>query len=97
MCPPRYDSSDEHSSSKQRRKDIGIPRKSVKGPNQRASVWKKIDVESSDKRWAEADISWDSLPSNLVKLGRVLLEYVASFILFFCICINTYQMLGRKC
>ncbi|XP_024034826.1 uncharacterized protein LOC18035667 [Citrus clementina] len=82
VCPPRYDSSDEHSSSKQRRKDIGIPRKSVKGPNQRASVWKKSDVESTDKRWAEADISWDSLPSNLVKLGRVLLEYVASLILF---------------
>ncbi|KAH9695180.1 hypothetical protein KPL71_022662 [Citrus sinensis] len=74
VCPPRYDSSDEHSSSKPRRKDIGIPRKSVKGPNQRASVWKKSDVESSDKRWAEADISWDSLPSNLVKLGREVLR-----------------------
>ncbi|KAH9655683.1 hypothetical protein KPL70_022397 [Citrus sinensis] len=74
VCPPRYDSSDEHSSSKQRRKDIGIPRKSVKGPNQRASVWKKSDVESTDKRWAEADISWDSLPSNLVKLGREVLR-----------------------
>lgn len=76
-----YDSLDDNSSPKSRRKDIGIDMKSVKSSNKcripmsakccealdPAVVFSLVD----DKKLTETKILWSSLPSTLVKLGKV--------------------------
>ena len=76
----RYDSSDECSSSTTRRRDVSSTKKLVKGTNKsRTPVPKVISEQTSqpvsslvqDGKGAETAIAWESLPSKLVKLGKV--------------------------
>ncbi|KAL5788086.1 hypothetical protein ACOSP7_005035 [Xanthoceras sorbifolium] len=83
--PPRCDSSDDYSSFRSRRKYAGSAMKSANYSNQRrTSASLKNNKESlypamkfgslNGNEGAEAEISWDSLPSNLVKLGKDMLR-----------------------
>ncbi|KAI9180347.1 hypothetical protein LWI28_003815 [Acer negundo] len=84
--PLKRDSSDDYSSHRPRRKDAGFAMKSAKHSNQRrtTSSSRKNNRESlylamkfgllNDEKGVESEISWDSLPSNLVKLGKDLLR-----------------------
>ncbi|XP_060174405.1 uncharacterized protein LOC132605204 [Lycium barbarum] len=76
--PVRYDSSDDNSSSIPRRREIGSAKKMKSSPKSKKSFSKinceqashPIDRLAHDRQGAETGISWDSLPSSLVKLGK---------------------------
>lgn len=76
----RYDSSDDNSSSIPRRREVGSAKKMKSSAKSKASFSKinceqaseTIDRFANDRRGAETGISWDSLPSSLVKLGKVI-------------------------
>ncbi|TXG64131.1 hypothetical protein EZV62_011125 [Acer yangbiense] len=80
--PLKCDSSDDYSSQIPRRKDAGFAMKSARHSNQirTTSSSRKNNRESlypamkfgllNDEKRAESEISWDSLPSNLVKLRK---------------------------
>ncbi|KAK6777930.1 hypothetical protein RDI58_024648 [Solanum bulbocastanum] len=74
----RYDSSDDNSSSIARRREVGSAKK-MKSSTKDKNSFSKINCEqashpidrlANDRREAETGISWDSLPSSLVKLGK---------------------------
>ncbi|MCD9560721.1 hypothetical protein HAX54_019469 [Datura stramonium] len=74
----RYDSSDENSSSIPRRREVGSDKK-MKSSTKSKTSFSKINCKqashpieriANDRRGAETGISWDSLPSSLVKLGK---------------------------
>lgn len=82
VFPAVYDSSDDNSSSKAKRKDIGIDMKSVKSSNRSRIPTSAKCCEKSldpavvfsfinDKKFPETKILWNSLPSTLVNLGKV--------------------------
>ncbi|XP_055808564.1 uncharacterized protein LOC129877107 [Solanum dulcamara] len=74
----RYDSSDDNSSSIPRRRGVGSAKKMKSSTKSKASFSKinceqaseTIDRFANDRQGAETGISWDSLPSSLVKLGK---------------------------
>ncbi|KAF5448266.1 hypothetical protein F2P56_028820 [Juglans regia] len=80
-----YDSLDDNSSPKSRRKDIGIDMKSVKSSNKcripmSAKCCESLDPAVvfslvDDKKLTETTILWSSLPSTLVKLGKEVLRH----------------------
>lgn len=67
----RYDSSDENSSSVPRRREVGSAKKMKSSTKSKACFSKTNSSLANDRRGAETGISWDSLPSSLVKLGKV--------------------------
>ncbi|TMW81472.1 hypothetical protein EJD97_009404 [Solanum chilense] len=74
----RYDSSDDNSSSIARRREVGSAKKMKSSTKDKTSFSKinceqashPIDRLANDRQGAETGISWDSLPSSLVKLGK---------------------------
>ncbi|XP_016498097.1 uncharacterized protein LOC107816868 [Nicotiana tabacum] len=66
----RYDSSDENSSSVPRRREVGSAKKMKSSTKSKACFSKTNSSLANDRRGAETGISWDSLPSSLVKLGK---------------------------
>ncbi|KAJ8572430.1 hypothetical protein K7X08_008941 [Anisodus acutangulus] len=77
----KYDSSDDNSSSISRRRIVDSAKKIVKSTSTKSknTVSKKINCEQAihpikglvyDRQGAESGISWDSLPSSLVELGK---------------------------
>nr|XP_016469954.1 PREDICTED: uncharacterized protein LOC107792271 [Nicotiana tabacum] len=66
----RYDSSDENSSSIPRRREVGSAKKMKSSTNSKTSFSKINTNLANDRRGAETGISWDALPSSLVKLGK---------------------------
>lgn len=76
----RSDSSDDNSSSIARRREVSSAKKMKRSTKSKTSFSKinceraphPIDRFANDRRGAEAGISWDSLPSSLVKLGKVI-------------------------
>lgn len=76
-----YDSLDDNSSHKSRRKDIGIDMKSVKSSTKCRIPMSAKCCESLDpavvfglvdeKKFMETKVLWNSLPSTLAKLGKV--------------------------
>lgn len=76
----RYDSSDDNSSSIARRREVGSAKKMKSSTKDKTSFSKinceqashPIDRLANDRQGAETGISWDSLPSSLVKLGKVM-------------------------
>ncbi|KAG8368486.1 hypothetical protein BUALT_Bualt15G0050400 [Buddleja alternifolia] len=75
----RYDSSDDNSSSATRRRSLGSVKRVVKNSSKSQVPVPKVNnvqMPSSlcsliyDKKGAETGISWNSLPSNLVKFGK---------------------------
>lgn len=74
----RSDSSDDNSSSIARRREVSSAKKMKRSTKSKTSFSKinceraphPIDRFANDRRGAEAGISWDSLPSSLVKLGK---------------------------
>ncbi|KAL6964105.1 hypothetical protein U1Q18_035160 [Sarracenia purpurea var. burkii] len=86
----RYDSSDENSTSTTRKRVVGSTTKLVKGANKSKITAPKIKCEettyteatckatcsaANDRKGAESGISWDSLPSSLVKLGKDMIRH----------------------
>ncbi|KAF3435551.1 hypothetical protein FNV43_RR22640 [Rhamnella rubrinervis] len=81
----KCDSSDESTTSESKRNGIGLPSKSaktsIKSRTCSASMKNReqhLDptvLKSSDKKWAETKILWNSLPSNLEKLGKEVLRH----------------------
>ncbi|XP_022896161.1 uncharacterized protein LOC111410164 [Olea europaea var. sylvestris] len=76
----RYCSSDDNLSSKSKRRDVASAKRIVKVSNKGQTPVSKVDnVQMSkslfslvhDRKGAESGISWSSLPSSLVKLGKV--------------------------
>ncbi|XP_059311284.1 uncharacterized protein LOC132062812 [Lycium ferocissimum] len=70
----KYDSSDDNSSSISRRRIVDSAKKIVKSSTKSKNYVSKIKCEQTihpiEKQWAESEISWDSLPSSLVELGK---------------------------
>ncbi|KAM3204672.1 putative protein isoform X1 [Capsicum annuum] len=74
----RYNSSNENSSSISRRREVASAKKMKSSTKTKASFSKitseqashPIDRLANDRRGSETGISWDSLPSSLVKLGK---------------------------
>ncbi|KAI3445887.1 hypothetical protein Pfo_002552 [Paulownia fortunei] len=75
----RYDSSDDNSSSTSRRRSAGSAKRLIKSSNKsQVPVPKANNVQMSnslcslvyERKGAETGISWNSLPSNLVKFGK---------------------------
>ncbi|KAL3621077.1 hypothetical protein CASFOL_035989 [Castilleja foliolosa] len=75
----RYDSSDDNSSSVSRRKRVGSPQRLIKsGDKSQGPVPKTSNVQIAntlcglvyERKGAESGILWNSIPSNLVKLGK---------------------------
>ena len=77
-----YDSSDDNSNSKSKRKDISIDLKSVKSSDKcRIPMSVKCHEQpldppgvfswADDEKMTETKISWNSLPPALVDLGKV--------------------------
>ncbi|XP_057493313.1 uncharacterized protein LOC130778847 isoform X2 [Actinidia eriantha] len=82
----RYDSSDDNSTSTTRRRVTGSTTKLVKNSNRSKTTAPKINCEETsyfeamcravnDKKGTENRISWDSLPSNLVMLGKEMIRH----------------------
>ncbi|KAJ8548148.1 hypothetical protein K7X08_021384 [Anisodus acutangulus] len=79
VCSVRYDSSNDNSiSSIPRRREV-VSTKKMKSSSKSKTSFSKINCEqasnpidrlTNDRRGAETGISWDSLPSSLVKLGK---------------------------
>ncbi|CAI9764434.1 unnamed protein product [Fraxinus pennsylvanica] len=79
ICSGRYDSSDDNSSSTPKRRDVALAKRVVKVSNKGQTPVSKVDnvqmsksLSSSvcDRKGAESRISWSSLRSSLVKLGK---------------------------
>ncbi|WMV12780.1 hypothetical protein MTR67_006165 [Solanum verrucosum] len=75
----KYDSSDDNSSSISRRKVVDVAKKIAKSSAKSKNSVSKINCEQTirpikglvfDRQGAETGISWDSLPSSLVELGK---------------------------
>ncbi|KAF9621208.1 hypothetical protein IFM89_016702 [Coptis chinensis] len=82
----RCDGSDDHSSCKST-----IKRKTSRGsevisssvkqrigiPKEKQGIFRPVlpSIPISDRKWAETAVSWGSLPSNLVKLGKEVLQH----------------------
>ncbi|XP_016435447.1 uncharacterized protein LOC107761708 [Nicotiana tabacum] len=75
----KYDSSDDNSSSISRRRLVGSAKKIVKSSTKSKNSMSKVNSEQAfhpikglvyDRQGAESGISWDSLPSSLVNLGK---------------------------
>ncbi|KAJ8530008.1 hypothetical protein K7X08_036843 [Anisodus acutangulus] len=70
----KYDSSDDNSNSISRRKVVDSAKKIVKSSTKSKNYVSKIKCEQAihpiEKQWAESGISWDSLHSSLVELGK---------------------------
>ncbi|XP_015087197.1 uncharacterized protein LOC107030428 [Solanum pennellii] len=75
----KYDSSDDNSSSLSRRKVVNVAKKTVKASAKSKNSVSKINCEQTirpikglvfDRQGAENGISWDSLSSSLVELGK---------------------------
>ncbi|XP_004230698.1 uncharacterized protein [Solanum lycopersicum] len=75
----KYDSSDDNSSSLSRRKVVNVEKKTVKASAKSKNSVSKINSEQInrpikglvfDRQGAESGISWDSLSSSLVELGK---------------------------
>ncbi|XP_055814941.1 uncharacterized protein LOC129884681 [Solanum dulcamara] len=75
----KYDSSDDNSSSISRRRIVDSAKKIVKSSTKIKNSVSKINCEQTirptkglvfDRQGAETGISWDSLPSSLVELGK---------------------------
>ncbi|GFP88635.1 hypothetical protein PHJA_001007200 [Phtheirospermum japonicum] len=75
----RYDSLDDNSSSISRRKSVGSPKRLIKsGDKSQGPVPKTNNVQIAnslcgfvyERKGAESGILWNSIPSNLVKLGK---------------------------
>ncbi|GFY89515.1 GPI-anchored adhesin-like protein, putative [Actinidia rufa] len=82
----RYDSSDDNSTSTTRRRVMGSTTKLVKSSNRSKTTAPKINCKETsyfeamcravnDKKGTENRISWDSLPSNLVMLGKEMIRH----------------------
>ncbi|KAG5625263.1 hypothetical protein H5410_010481 [Solanum commersonii] len=75
----KYDSSDDNSSSISRRKVVDVAKKIVKSSAKSKNSVSKINCEQTirpikglifNRQGAETGISWDSLPSSLVEIGK---------------------------
>ncbi|XP_049376471.1 uncharacterized protein LOC125841368 [Solanum stenotomum] len=75
----KYDSSDDNSSSISRRKVVDVAKKIVKSSARSKNSVSKINCEQTirpikglifNRQGAETGISWDSLPSSLVEIGK---------------------------
>lgn len=84
----KYDSSDDNSSSLSRRKVVNVEKKTVKASAKSKNSVSKINSEQInrpikglvfDRQGAESGISWDSLSSSLVELGKVLSSSVVNW------------------
>ncbi|KAL5561373.1 hypothetical protein UlMin_031120 [Ulmus minor] len=67
----KCDSSNENSSSKTKRKSVKNSNKSVAIKSMKES---EMSLDQSDEKLAESKIIWNSLPSDLVKLGKEVLR-----------------------
>ncbi|XP_009598408.1 uncharacterized protein [Nicotiana tomentosiformis] len=79
----KYDSSDDNSSSISRRRLVGSAKKIVKSSTKNKNSLSKVNSEQAfhpikrlvyDRQGAESGISWDSLPSSLVNLGKEVIK-----------------------
>ncbi|KAF8406211.1 hypothetical protein HHK36_008296 [Tetracentron sinense] len=71
--PARYESSDDNSryTSSTRKRDINPVSKVVRSSSIPVGSFSSV----SDRKWTETSISWASLPSSLVRLGKEVLRH----------------------